>query len=251
MPYLNLDLDFFDHPKTKRLVGLLGRGAEVLPLRLWCYCGKYHSADGRLAGYSGQEIESLVGWWGKEGQMISAMQTVRMLEKAGEEGWQVMNWEEHQGHIDALRQRGKAMAEARWAKLRASNAVSIAQVMPGQCSDQPVPTNQPCRPKSKSGGGGGKGVRGKGDTPGAVSRFPLPAWDELPRPLYADTAKAMLAAIEEQEKEIRVMSHKIPIKRKTDDGSEYVVSHRLEPEAIEAIRQWEERRKQIHKALAG
>lgn len=59
MASLNLDMDYFGHPKTKRLVGLLGRGAEVLPLRLWCHVGKYHAQDGRLAGYSPQEIEAI------------------------------------------------------------------------------------------------------------------------------------------------------------------------------------------------
>lgn len=29
MAYLNLDLDYFDHPKTRRLVGLLGRGKRA------------------------------------------------------------------------------------------------------------------------------------------------------------------------------------------------------------------------------
>ena len=67
MPYLNLDLNYFDHIKTKRLVGLLGRGSEVLPIRLWCACGKHRAESGKLDGYSAQEIESLVEWWGESG----------------------------------------------------------------------------------------------------------------------------------------------------------------------------------------
>src|SRR5579884_4321260 len=111
MPSLNLDLDYFDHPKTKRLVGLLGRGTEVLPIRLWCYCGKYHAKDGRLAGHAAQEIESLVGWWGKPGRFIDA------LVKVGFAEWQdnalvIHDWIEHAGHIEAYRQRASAAASA-------------------------------------------------------------------------------------------------------------------------------------------
>lgn len=65
MPYLNIDLDYFDHPKTVRLIGLLGRDADVLPIRLWKYCGKFMAEDGRLIGLSVQEIEAAMGWRGQ------------------------------------------------------------------------------------------------------------------------------------------------------------------------------------------
>ncbi len=130
MPYLNLDLDYFDHPKTKRLIGLLGRGAEVLPLRLWAYCGKHHCADGRLAGYSGQEIESLVNWWGKSGEMIDAMKRVSFISKQGD-GWEVCSWQEHQGHLAAFKVRARAAADARWKAIR--DATSIPQAVLKSC----------------------------------------------------------------------------------------------------------------------
>jgi hypothetical protein len=79
MTSLNLDLDFFDHPKTRRLVGLLGRGSEVLPIKLWCWCAKYHAESGWLTGYSAQEIESILGWWGEPGKMVEAMVKVGFL----------------------------------------------------------------------------------------------------------------------------------------------------------------------------
>lgn len=81
MAYLNLHLDYFDHPKTKRLIGLLGKGAEVIPIRVWAYCGKYHARDEKLAGYSAQEIESVIGWWGEEGKAIEALLKVGFIEK--------------------------------------------------------------------------------------------------------------------------------------------------------------------------
>lgn len=142
MPYLNLDLNYFDHRKTRRLIGLLGRGAEVLPIRLWAYCGKFHCEDGRLTGYSEQEIESLAFWWGKTGIMLPAMQSSEWMDR-DTAGWFMHDWKDHQGHLSAFKAKGKAMAEARWSKARdaASNAASNAAKAAQQCSDCTNQTN--------------------------------------------------------------------------------------------------------------
>lgn len=138
MPYLNLDLDYHDHPKTKRLVGLLGRGAEALPIRLWCYCGKYHADDGKLTGYSAQEIESICTWWGRKGEMIDAFIKVGFLTRM-EDGFQVHEWSDHQGHLGVFKERASTAAKARWEKYRQEqerlkNATSIAQAKRKQSS---------------------------------------------------------------------------------------------------------------------
>lgn len=125
MADLNLELDYFDHPKTRRLVGLLGRGSEVLPLRLWCYCGKFHCADGKLTEYSEQEIENFAGWWGKKGEALAAMVKVGFLDKAPE-GYAIHNWEQRQGHLNAMKLHAKHMAKTRWDKYRNSHADSNA-----------------------------------------------------------------------------------------------------------------------------
>jgi len=128
MPYLNLDLNYFTHPKTRRLIGLLGRGSEMLPIRLWCHCGAHHCDTGVLADYSPQEIESIVEWWGKPGEMLAALLKVGFLRQT-EGGFEIPGWREYQGHISAYKERGKMMAEARWKKARdaISNAASNAR----------------------------------------------------------------------------------------------------------------------------
>jgi hypothetical protein len=148
MPYLNVDLDYFDHRKTKRLIGLLGRGAEILPLRLWAYCGKFHCEDGRFTGYSEQEIESIASWWGQGGLMLPAMVTADWM-ACDAVGWLMCAWEEHQGHLAAFKAKAKAMAKTRWDKAReeakrldaASIAVSITEKPPKQCPIRSVPTD--------------------------------------------------------------------------------------------------------------
>lgn len=124
MAYLNLDLDYFDHPKTKRLVGLLGRGSDGLPVRLWCYCGKYHADTGDLTGYSAQDLESLIGWWGQPGRCIEALIQFKFLERT-ESGYRVHDWEKINGHIAAFKLRAQAGAAEKWRRARAEAAQAM------------------------------------------------------------------------------------------------------------------------------
>lgn len=128
MSDLNLDPNYFNHRKTKRLIGLLGRSSEVLPIRLWAYYAQaYPKGDGRLTGHAAQEIESLAGWWGASGAMVAAM----MTDKAGfidqdEDGtYRLHNWTKRQGHICRLKEHAEMMAEKRWAKHRAEQAAML------------------------------------------------------------------------------------------------------------------------------
>ena len=128
MPSLNLDLDYFDHIKARRLVGLLGRGSEVLPIRLWCFCGKHRAETGSLAGISAQEIESICAWWGKSGEMIKALVSVGFLDETPD-GYQIHDWLKHAGHIVRFKRRAQENAAKRWNSANgttAGNATSIA-----------------------------------------------------------------------------------------------------------------------------
>lgn len=129
MASINVDLEYFTHPKTTRLVGLLGKGAEVLPLKLWVYVGKYHWSDGRLSGHTAQEIESIVGWWGKDLSCVDGMLRVGFLVQENDGIYAVKNWLEHGGHIAEYKTKSKKMHEAkrnRKQNFAASNAASSA-----------------------------------------------------------------------------------------------------------------------------
>jgi len=116
MAELNLDLDYFDHPKTVRLIGRLGKGAAELPLRLWVYTGKFHAESGVLAGYSVSDIESVVKWWGKRGECVAALVGLRFLDQMGDGTFSVHNWKRRAGHIHAFKEAGKALSKKRWLK---------------------------------------------------------------------------------------------------------------------------------------
>jgi len=128
MSYLNLDPNYFQHPKTLRLIGLLGKGADVLPIKLWAHCAKFH-VDGELRNYSEAEIESSIAWTGASGQFVESMLKVGFLDKKGSE-YILHDWEEHEGHLIAFRKRAKLGAKRRWRKLGkqyTSNAKSTSK----------------------------------------------------------------------------------------------------------------------------
>lgn len=149
MPSINLDLDYPDHPKTRRLVGILGRGAEAMPIRLWCYCGKYHRNDGSLSSYATEEIEALLDWHGEPGKAIQALVRVGFLDRTPE-GLFVHDWEEHAGHLLAYHEAAKAGAKARWNKrlpreLRQAPAPKLApkSLFDPQCDPECDPHSEP------------------------------------------------------------------------------------------------------------
>lgn len=113
MAYLNVDMDYFEHPKTVRLVNLLGHGSDVLPLRLWAHCGKFHKKTGVIGRRKVADIESLLQWWGENGMAVRALMRVGFLGKS-REGYFAHDWKHHQGHIYALSQRNKKAAIHRW-----------------------------------------------------------------------------------------------------------------------------------------
>lgn len=139
MPYLNLHLDYFDHPKTKRLIGLLGRGSEVLPIRLWAFCGKHRAETGSLAGIAAQEIEDLAGWWGAKGKMIEAMLTCGkpgfgfLQEQNGD--LVIHDWKDHAGHLVKYQKRAKIASRKRWGNAT-SNASRMRQASHKQCLEK-------------------------------------------------------------------------------------------------------------------
>jgi hypothetical protein len=116
-----VDLDYFGHYKTVRLVGICGDGAAEYPIRLWTYVGKYHALDGCLKTYSPDQLETAVNWRGERGKLVDAMVEAGFLEKL-ENGYAVHDWEEHCGHLAAYKKRAKTAAKKRWKKHATSNA---------------------------------------------------------------------------------------------------------------------------------
>ncbi len=99
MPSLNLDINYFTHPKTMRLVARLGAGAAEIPPRLWAYAAKYHVEDGELQGYEPAELLHLAGITSPDpAHLMETLVVLRWLDKVPD-GWVVHDWQEHAGHL--------------------------------------------------------------------------------------------------------------------------------------------------------
>ena len=96
--------DYFELSSTVTLRGLLGKDAELLPLRLLCHLHKTKRGwkDGTLRGYSAAVLEATLNWWGGKGEAEEALIKVGVIEKI-EDGYQVKDWIQSQKIIISQR----------------------------------------------------------------------------------------------------------------------------------------------------
>lgn len=168
MPSLNLSLDYFDHPKTQRLIGALGKGVESCPIRLWCYTAKFHFRDGLLQGYSKDSLENICGWTGAKGELIAKIIEVGFLDEI-EGGFKVHDWQIHGGHFLAYHLKALKMNKLRW-----KNKSSLKH---------PTRSSQGTPKDSQGRAGQGSSMQGNNNTP-------LPPLGELSeREIFEDARK--------------------------------------------------------------
>jgi len=146
MAYINLDVEYWDSKDARRLNARLGRGADAMPPRIWCYVGKHYPETGRLKGYTVAEIEGIAGWWGKAGEAVAALESPEIAVLGKDElGYFVRNWDKHNGHIVSFAVRARKAAEARWSRMQQAcleHASSNAPTLPSVPSKpaEPDPT---------------------------------------------------------------------------------------------------------------
>jgi uncharacterized protein YdaU (DUF1376 family) len=98
------------------------------------------------------------------------------------------------------------------------------------------------------------GIKGAGvAVASSAGPYPMPAFDELPRPLFSKTAADMLRAVDEQIAIVKQAAapKRIPIEMTSNDGSTYTSGFRYPEDAQAAINAWEKRKQQIKRVLAG
>ena len=117
MPYLNLDPNYPDHPKTIRLIARLGPTADIFPIRLWAYCARIHPRDGYMKGYTDQEVEAVIKWHGEPGLALKNLLAVGFIREGPSGGYICHDWRDHEGHLESFSRRGKAANKARWGRV--------------------------------------------------------------------------------------------------------------------------------------
>lgn len=129
MPEINIDIEYFDHRKTKRLILRFGEDAAIYPIKIWSYAARHHPIDGCFSGYSDDEIAAILSASSNATSILQALLDVGFLERTAA-GIVVHGWVERQGHIVAYHERAVNAANKRWAKLRQNegkDATSIAK----------------------------------------------------------------------------------------------------------------------------
>ncbi len=130
---MTLSDGYFEHRKTLTLVDKLGLGTEALPLRLWAYVSRHHGADGRLSGYTAQQIERIVGWRSVPGKLVAVLTApeIGWLELLPEGvGFQCHQWREHQPRMvlaaeaEALAAQRVEQARVEWAARHLAQALA-------------------------------------------------------------------------------------------------------------------------------
>lgn len=129
MPSLNLDLDIEQHPKMRRLMRAVGDDALLYVVRLWVYCAKFHTATGKLDGYTDEDIHRAVNWTRSDLNLADQLRFCGFI-RQGKKGPYIHDWIDHAGHLSALKKRAQSAAKARWKKYAASNPTSNAPSNP-------------------------------------------------------------------------------------------------------------------------
>lgn len=92
------------HPKTKKLLRLLGQAAgwNLVRLILWSAANR---KDGDLSGMSDEDIELAVDWSAEDGAFVAALADVGFLD--GEQGaWRIHDWHQHNPKTAAKKRTG-------------------------------------------------------------------------------------------------------------------------------------------------
>lgn len=114
--YVQLDEDYYGHPKTLQLVNLLGQEADTYPPRLWTWAMKY-AKDGVLKNEA--MLETACRWKGHSGKLAAALMESGFVDICNTEGegrpmLEIHNWMRRTGHdIEVYEAKKKRLRDRR------------------------------------------------------------------------------------------------------------------------------------------
>ena len=119
-----LSIDFWQHPKTKKLARRAGlEGVRSLQiLWAWAACNR---PSGSLTGMDNEDIELAADWNGEAGAFVKALDELRWLDST-ENGYALHDWQEHNPWAADAEARGD---KARLSRLRQVDPVAYAQLV--------------------------------------------------------------------------------------------------------------------------
>jgi len=113
---IRLSIAFKNHRKRKRLVRLLGVGAEVYLIDLWLTAA-VDRPSGHLDGWDEEDIADACGWMGDPEKLVGALVEAQWLAKDAEKGYAIHDWCEHQPWAHKANDRADASRFSRLAQI--------------------------------------------------------------------------------------------------------------------------------------
>lgn len=184
MPDARISTALPTHPKTKKLIRRMGKGAAWDLIRLFLWAAENRS-DGDLSGMTDDDLELAIDYDGEEGSFIKCLVEFRFLD--GEPGARsIHDWAEHNPWAAGA---GKRAEKSRWAALcKQYGRHEAALMMPDYAARLPKPENdKPAQASSKPDAlpesASGTSLAGSGSAPS-----PIPSPSPLPLPLPTPTS---------------------------------------------------------------
>lgn len=128
---IRLSLDFFDHPKSKKLKKRLGLEGVMALLKLWAWTAG-NRPGGMLTGLDAEAVELAADWDGEDGTFVSTLLDLRLLDDA-DGTFAIHDWEDHQAYASKSEERSskaKKAAEARWSKAKEDMVAGASNAQP-------------------------------------------------------------------------------------------------------------------------
>ncbi len=124
MPSINIELDYFQHFKTRRIIAKFGAGSEVVLIRLLCFAAKTFPKDGIFKELPLKELIFLadLSMFREPEKIIQGLVDVKSLKITKKKWYAIHEWEEYQGHIMALKIRSQLANKKRWDNIRRMEA---------------------------------------------------------------------------------------------------------------------------------
>lgn len=168
---IRVAIDTDQNPKVRRLVKELGGAAGWGLVGVWLYTAR-HRPKGILTGILRDEIEGLIGWRGKRGRLIGALERYGFIEWNEDGDAVIHDWPKHQPWIYHSEERSE----------RARQAVNTRYAKPKETPEKKenTPTGRSTERSSDS----SSDSRGKRTTP---SPTPSPIPNPSPSPVSVDS----------------------------------------------------------------
>ena len=117
---IRLAVNFWQHPKTIKLMRKGGMEAVRSLQILWCFCAQERTS-GILDGMDIDDIEIAADWHGDEGSFVKLLIAGNWLEYMADGTYALHGWDERQAYVskaESRREQAKAAAEKRWSEKR-------------------------------------------------------------------------------------------------------------------------------------